>query len=76
MCEVFSHLHLITELCENVRVKWTANEEVRKPKVVIDDAVVVKIHGEDNETVPTPARAGSSNQARPRTTQARLEHIE
>ena len=53
---------MITDLCGNVGVKWNAKEEVRKPKGVIDDSVVVKIHGEDAVGI------GSSSQACPGTT--------
>ena len=62
---------MITDLCANVGVKWNAKEEVRKPKGVIDDSVVVKIHGED-----ALVGANSSSQARLGTIQARLEHMD
>ena len=51
----FSHLHLITDLCRNARVKWNKKEEVRAPKGVIDDAVVVKIQSDTAEVEPRPA---------------------
>ena len=62
---------MITNLCANAGVKWNAKEEVRKPKGVIDDSVVVKIHGGD-----APVGANSSSQVKPRATQARLDHME
>ena len=61
---------MIIDLCANVEVKWNAKEELRKPKGVIDDSVMVKIQGRD-----APVRA-SSSQVKLGTTQARLEHIE
>ena len=67
----FPHPHLITNLYANARVIWNAKKEVRKPKGVIDDSVVVKIHG-GNALVG----ASSSSQVKPRTTQAKLEHME
>ena len=42
----FPHPHLITDLCRNAGVKWNKKEEVRAPKGVIDDAVVVKIQSD------------------------------
>ena len=72
----YSHPHLIIDLCANHGVKWIAKEEVCKPKSVIDDSVVVKIYVEDNEPVPRPVGIGSSSQARPSTTLARLYQME
>ena len=46
-------------------------EEVRKPKGVIDDSVVVKIQGGDSLV-----GASNSSQVKPGTTQAQLEHME
>ena len=48
----FPHSHLITDLCRNVGVKWNKKEEVRAPKGVIDDAVVVKIQSDTAEVEP------------------------
>ena len=45
----FSHPHLITELCHNAGVKWNKKKEVRAPKGVIDDSVVVKIQNDNAE---------------------------
>ena len=67
----FPHPHLITDLCANVGVKWNVKEEVRKPKEVIDDSIVVKIQGGD-----ALVGASNSSQVKPGTTQARLEHME
>ena len=50
----FSHPHLITKLCRNVGVKWNQKEEVRAPKRLIDDAVVVKIQSDTAEVLPRP----------------------
>ena len=52
----FPHSHLITELCRNAGVKWNQKEEVRAPKGLIDDAVVMKIQSDTAEVVPRPAR--------------------
>ena len=50
--QAFSHPHLITELCRNTGVKWNKKEEVRAPKEMIDDAVMVKIQSDTVEVVP------------------------
>ena len=59
---------MITKLCQNARVEWTSKEEVRAPKGVIDDAVVMKIH-DDDKAASRPTRVGSISQPRPRTIQ-------
>ena len=48
----FPYPHLITDLCGNARVKWNKKEEVRAPKGVIDDVVVVKIQSDTAEVEP------------------------
>ena len=69
----FPHPHLITKLCRNAGVKWNQKEEVRAPKGVIDDAVVVKIQSDTAEVVPRPA---GPSQPRPRTAHDRINHME
>ena len=69
----FPHPHLITELCKNVGVKWNQKEEVRAPKGVIDDSVVVKIQSDSVETEPRPA---GPSQPRAGTVHDRLNHME
>ena len=72
----FAHLHLITELCQQARVKWNKKEEVKGPKAVIDNNLVFKIRDDDNE-VPRVADIGaSSSQPRTGTTQDRFQHLE
>ena len=51
--------HLITELCHNTKVKQTQNKEVRAPKGVINDAVMVKIWGEGDEAALRLAGVGN-----------------
>ena len=69
----FSHPHLIIELCHNTRVKWNQKEEVRAPKGIIDDAVVVKIQGDTTEVLPRPV---GPSQPRPGTAYDRINHME
>ena len=64
---------LVTDLCRNARVKWNKKEEVRAPKRVIDDAVVVKIQSDNAEVEPRPA---GSSQSRPGTVHDRINHME
>ena len=51
----FPHPHLITELCKNDGVKWNQKEEVRAPKEVTDDSVVVKIQSDSVKAEPRHA---------------------
>ena len=69
----FLHPHLIIELCHNVGVKWNKKEEVRAPKGVIDDAVVVKIQSDTTEVVPRPV---GPSQPQPGTAHDRINHME
>ena len=69
----FSHPHLIIELCHNTRVKWNQKEEVRAPKGIIDDAVVVKIQSDTVEVLPRPTRP---SQPRPGTAHDHINHME
>ena len=69
----FLHPYLITKLCRNAGVKWNQKEKVRAPKSVIDNAVVVKIQGEDDEVVPRPA---GPSQPRPGTAYDGINHME
>ena len=69
----FPHPYLITKLCRNAGVKWNQKEEVRAPKGVIDDAVVVKIQSYTAKVVRRPARP---SQPRPGTAHDRINHME
>ena len=60
-------------MCRNAGVKWNKKEEVRAPKGVIDDAVVVKIQSDTAEVEPRPA---GPSQPRPGTVHDRLNHME
>ena len=71
----FSHPHLITNLCKQVKVKWNKKEELRAPKEIIDNALVYKIK-EDNEEVPRAAGANCSIQPRIGTLQDKFMHLE
>ena len=69
----FPHPHLITDLGRNAGVKWNKKKEVRTPKRVIDDAVVVKIQSDNAEVEPRPA---GPSQPRPGTVHDRINHME
>ena len=69
----FLHPHHITELCRTVGVKWNQKEEVRAPKGVIDDSVMVKIQSDSTEAKPRPAEP---SQPRPGTVHDHLNHME
>ena len=56
----FAHPHLITELCQQERVKWNKKEKVKGPKVVIDNNLVFKIRDGDSE-VPRVVDIGATS---------------
>ena len=60
-------------MCKNAGVKWNKKEEVRAPKGVIDDSVVVKIQSDSVEAEPRPA---GPSQPRSATVHDRLNHME
>ena len=69
----FPHPHLITELCKNARVKFNQKEEVKPPKGLIDDSVVVKIQ---SDNVEGEARPAGPSQPKAGTVNERLQHME
>ena len=60
-------------MCRNAGVKWNKKKEVRAPKGVIDDAVMVKIQSDTAEVEPRPA---GPSQPRPGTVHDRINHME
>ena len=62
-----------SDLCRNVGVKWNQKKEVRAPKGVIDDSVVVKIQSDSVEAEPRPT---GPSQLRPGTVHDRMNHME
>ena len=69
----FPHPHLITELCKNAGVKFNQKEEVKPPKGLIDDSVVVKIQ---SDNVEGEARPAGPSQPKAGTVNERLQHME
>ena len=76
MIQGFAHPHLIIELHQQARVKWNKKEEVRAPKVVIDNTLVLKIRDDDSEAPRVVDIGASSSQPRTETIQDRFMHLE
>ena len=55
----FVHPYLITELCRQAEIKWNKKKELRALKVIIDNALLLKIC-EDDDEAPRLAGVGNS----------------